>query len=169
MDLIYVRNTSEEEEIRGRIDALKEEIVNEAGAELGQQIVNEAKHSNGLLTVRENRKFAKKLKKVRNLKQAQMNMGFNLSVGSRKFRAHSYKKQDSNGELLGSPFPMNLRRARRQRPEHQQRPQPQEYQVTPEDLAARNPIILTDIPVDLDEDAKSLLRKSPKFVPTPLS
>ena len=57
LDLIYVRNLYEEEEIRGRIDALKEEIVNEAGAELGQQIVNEAKHSNGLLTVRENRKF----------------------------------------------------------------------------------------------------------------
>ena len=39
--------------------------------------------------------------------------------------------------------------------------------VTEEDLAARDPLILTDKEVNLTEHHKSLMRKNPKFCPTP--
>ena len=39
--------------------------------------------------------------------------------------------------------------------------------MSPEDLLERNPIVLSSQDVELSEDAKSLLRKSPKFCPTP--
>ena len=39
--------------------------------------------------------------------------------------------------------------------------------MTPEDLAQRDPIILSTQNVVLSEDQKELLRKSQKFVPTP--
>ena len=39
--------------------------------------------------------------------------------------------------------------------------------MSPEDLLERNPIILSSQDVELSEDAKLLLRKSPKFCPTP--
>ena len=79
-----------------------------------------------------------------------------------------YKRKENNGELLAAPFPKNLRKTKRLRPNHRdQEPVNQGFQVTPEDLEERNPIILTSQPVNLSEDVKALLRKSPKFVPTP--
>ena len=166
LELLYERNTSKEEEIVNRIEDLKEEAINTVGDEPGLLLYNELKNSNGLVIANEKRKFSRKLSKLRTLKQAHDNAAFKVSKGSRRLSAQKYKKKENNGEISGAPFPQNLRKARRGRPQ-QPRVNTQEYQVTAEDLEERNPIILSNQNVELDEDAKSLLRKSPKFVPTP--
>ena len=130
-------------------------------------LFNQMKTGNGLVIQREHKKFATKLANLKNQKQS-TNSGFRVSRGSRRMNTLKYKSKENNGELLAAPFPKNLRKTKRLRPNHRdQEPVNQGFQVTPEDLEERNPIILTSQPVNLSEDVKALLRKSPKFVPTP--
>ena len=119
-------------------------------------LFNQMKTGNGLVIQREHKKFATKLANLKNQKQS-TNSGFRVSRGSRRMNTLKYKRKENNGELLAAPFPKN----------RDQEPVNQGFQVTPKDLEERDPIILTSQPVNLSEDVKALLRKSPKFVPTP--
>ena len=118
---------------------------------------------------KETRKFNKKLSILRAVHNTVSRQGFKRSKGSRRIAASKYVRKDPNGEVLGAPFPKYLRGARRNRPHTNQGPRtPREYQVTPEDLAQRDPIILSrQENIVLTDDQKELLRKSRKFVPTP--
>ena len=171
LDLIFEKSQEKEHEILERIDDLKEEIVEAAGAEEGSAIFNQVKTSNGVAIHTQGRKFSAKLQNLRNrFRNRTNNNAFQRSKGSRHIRALRYKRKPSNGEHHGAPFPKNLRKSRVNRAHHrmQQQANSQEYQVTPEDLVERDPIILTDQIVELSDDAKALMRKSRKFCPTPM-
>ena len=89
---------------------------------------------------------------------------FIRSLGSRKVLGKSYIKDKNNGRDPGAPFPNNLRHSRRNRPrKNNPNRNDQNYVVTEEDLAARDPLILREKEVNLTEHHKSLLRKNPKF------
>ena len=113
---------------------------------------------------------------------------FVLSQGSRKMFGKNYVKE--NEKVPGAPFPNNLRAYRRNRPHSKtsHKPPSQSYNPTPEDLEARNPVIMTttvkdanlfDATLGCDDEQiqahehilsaghKSLLRKGAKFCPTP--
>ena len=69
--------------------------------------------------------------------------------------------------MQGAPFPQNLRPHRRDRPHRRRYPASRQHIVTEEDLAVRDPIILTKNPSFVLGDAgKSLMRMSPKTCPT---
>jgi hypothetical protein len=89
--------------------------------------------------------------------------------GSRKLVGQEYAKNYDNSENKGPPFPKNVRPIRRNRPHRRNRVQndDQEYVVTAEDLADRNPIITIKQVMDISEEGKALFRKSQKFCPTP--
>ena len=174
-DLVYEKSQEEEHDILNRIDDLKEEAVRAGGPDEGLDTCNQVKTSNSNVTVihKEGRKFSAKLHNLRNRFRNWRNnndSNFKRSKGSRYIRALTYKRKASNGEYQGAPFPKNMRKSKVNRAQHpmQQQANSQEYQVTPEDLVVRDPIILTDQIVELSEDAKALMRKSKKFCPTPM-
>ena len=108
------------------------------------------------------------------------------SQGSRQLIASSYVRTTFEGEgeegvqsvpnnnRRALPFPRNLRGHRKNRPHHR-RPPPhpppsQQYVPTPEDLAARDPLILSDdqnLKDRITENHKKVLRKNPKFIRNP--
>ena len=116
---------------------------------------------------KKSRKLSKKLK---NLRREHLNIQNMLghNDGSRKLSAQKYVKNADDGEFVGAPFPNNLRPSRRNRPHTRSQTQnSQEYVVSVEDLEERNPIVASKQVVDIPEDGKALMRKSPKFCPTP--
>ena len=165
LDLVYERNMYEENSIYDKLEKLKDDAINVAGDEEGISIFNRTKNTNRRVIQNENRKFTSKLRRLRNKHHGNAHV-FRRNGGSRKIFATKYTRKDNNGELPGAPFPKYLRESRRNRPHHRIN-NCQEYIVTPEDLEERNPIILSSQDVELSEDAKALMRKSPKFCPTP--
>ena len=168
-DLVYEKSQEEEDEILNRIESLKVEAIRVAGPNQGSTTFNQVKTCNGVVIQKEAKKFSAKLLNLRRSFGSQ-DSNFRRSKGSRYIRALRYKRKASNGEYQGAPFPKNKRKSAINRAHHpmQQETNCQEYQVTPEDLVERDPIILSAQNVDLSEDAKALMRKSKKFCPTPM-
>ena len=90
------------------------------------------------------------------------------SMGSRKIKGFSYIRDKNSGAVQGAPFPQNLRPHRQDRPHRRRYPSIRQHIITEEDLAARDPIILSKNPsFVLREAGRSLLRMSLKTCPTP--
>ena len=92
--------------------------------------------------------------------------------GSRKIKGFIYVKKEDSGLLNGAPFPQYIRPHRRNRPtrERFQHPASRQHVVTQEDMAARDPIVLTkNQDFLLTEAGKSVMRLGPKTAPTPMT
>ena len=169
LEELYGQNRVKEEEITSRLVDLTNGAIDVIGEANSAALLNQVQAGVAPVVENHRKKLDKKLSKIRNIYTAAAaeNNEFQLSRGSRKIVASGYKKKPNNGEVMGAPFPKYLREARRDRPHNRQVGNSQEYQVTPEDLEERNPINLSSQDVVFTEDVKGLLRKSPKFVPTP--
>ena len=163
LELMYDRNHVNIQSLSDNIDNLKNEAIEDIGEEESNTLFTNVRNSSEVVKDYESKRLGAKL---RNLRQKVANAtGFKPSKGSRKIFALRYKRKGIN-EISGAKFPSNLRKSRKNRPHHRKETS-QEYVITPEDLEERNPIILSNQNVELLEDEKALLRKSPKFCPTP--
>ena len=88
-------------------------------------------------------------------------------TGSRKIKAFYYLR-DHKDAVPGARWPHNLRPSRVNRPHRNRYPDRPQHVVTEEELAERDPIILTKRPdFELPAAGKELMRLGPKTCPTP--
>ena len=167
LDLIFSETCENERVLADQLEELKDQ----ARATVGHNdagIIFRRSYSQGSAAVgREGWKFRDKLKRLRLEHNNVPDDNFERCNGSRKVIAQKYIKKVDDGEPRGAPFPKNLRKSRRNRPHRRDGVHSQEYVVTAEDVEERNPIIASKQVVNISEDGKALLRKSPKFCPSP--
>ena len=168
LDIVYTNQTQAENEAVEEVETLLDQASTNFGEEEAEAILKRVRTSGKATFLQEGKKFSKKLRDLRNERQGLQNFPFERSQGSRQIFAKKYIKAAANKfNLTGAPFPRNLRKCRRNRKRKRNLAQSQEYSVTEEDIEERNPIILSTQNVELSDGAKALLRKSPKFIPTP--
>ena len=135
------------------------------------------KRKNSRIILLKCKKLKKKLQTLKEEKLAQTDGDLEVSHGSRKVVGNIYIKFNDPFNSNTEPFPLNLdprrirakglRNHRRNRPHQRNSTNPNTYVPTAQDLAARDPIVLSKQDLHLSEAAKSVCRLGPKTCPTP--
>jgi hypothetical protein len=167
LDLIFDQTCEKENETLEILEDLKMQAV-EAFGDDATKVCSDIRGECSTAIRKESLKYVGKLKMLRGEYQAHItNDTFEKSNGSRKLTAEKYIKEKDDGLVKGAPFPMNLRKARRNRPHKRKKNQNQEYEISEEDLEKRNPIIISKQAIDISEDGKSLMRNHQSSVQPP--
>ena len=146
----------------------KVRVIRDFGTRLGWALISQAKLAMGNKIWHKENTQKKKLMRLRKEKINDENLDVGeKSQGSRQINTRKYVKAPNNGGFSGCPFPKNLRPHRRNRPRRRNNNSDHSFEISPADLEARNPVIVTDREVNLTEPQLSLFRKGAKFVPTP--
>ena len=158
-----------QENLKDQLDTAVEDLSNLIQRHELNRVLCQMKRHMYKDILRKRMKLVKKLKLLRREKQMRNpTQVFTMNDGSRKVESFIYVLNVTSA-ISGAPFPTNLRLHRRRRPNMRTRNlNPQEFQISEQELAKRDPVILTKKEgFTLPEAGKTLMRMGPKTAPTP--
>ena len=98
-------------------------LTDDLGAVEARDVFNDTFRNNKAIIERKSGKFKEKLRILRDEGRNAFNNNFDRNAGSRKLVGKKYMRSNSDGQVLGAPFPRYLRNARRNRPHRRNRVQ----------------------------------------------